>query len=251
MKKLFLLICLAVFNLIPIPSLMAQCSPADSITCPDPEGNGAICPDTLQTAYLNTTYNQVVTMLIPKTYNSLGIIVPLDHVQLDSVGGLPPGIQWESNADSNIFMAGKYYCVLFSGTPSQNGHYVLKIYVDVYSSYNNIPLRLGQTVDSTSLWIDVEDANAIRQFPAEISGFTTWPNPFKDNFRLAFNSKMATETEVDIYNLLGQSIYHRKFISVAGKNSIPFNGINFSPQTMIIRLQQNNRSYTKIINKTH
>ncbi len=250
MKKLILLMGFAIFTLVASQRLAAQCTPADSTTCPDPEGNGAVCPDTLKTAYLNRAYEQVVTMLIPSTYDTGIYSIPLHHVQLKDVGGLPNGIRWESNADKNNFMAGEYYCVLFSGTPTQTGHYVLKIIVDVYSSYNDVPIYVGQTIDSTSIWIDVLDANAVRQHSAAFFGFKTWPNPFRTNFQLEFTDVMAGNIEIDIYNLLGQLLYHQKYKSVVGKNRISVPGLNFAPQTMIIRLKQGNQVYSRIINKT-
>jgi hypothetical protein len=249
MKKRLRLLVFILLGFAALPSVMAQCTPADSTSCPDPEGNGAVCPDTLQTAYLGQDYEQVVTMLIPSTYDTGIYSVPLHHVQLKDVAGLPEGIQWQSNADNNIFMAGNYYCVLFSGTPVDTGHYVLKIVVDVYSSYNNVPIFVGTTVDSTSIWIDVVDANAVNQESLNSLRFRAWPNPFRSRLQVDFVSNKPGKVAVDLYNLLGQALYHGEFFTISGENTLQVPTQNISPQTMIVRLKQGDKAYTKIISK--
>jgi len=249
MKKIIQLFAFVLMGFVFTPSIMAQCTPADSVSCPDPEGNGAVCPDTLKVAYVGKTYEQVVTMLIPSTYDTSIYSIPLHHVQLKDVAGLPQGIQWQSNADNDIFLAGNYYCVLFSGTPADTGHYVLKIVVDVYSSYNNVPILVGTTVDSTSIWIDVEDANVVNQAKIEPLQFRVWPNPFRNHLTVDFKSIGTVKVEVDLFNLLGQRLYYGDFATRSGKNSIDLPTQNLLPQTMIIRLKQGNRAYTRMINK--
>ena len=249
MKNLLLTLGLVLFSFPGSSVLMAQCTPADSITCPDTTGKGAICPDTLKTAYLEQAYEQVVTMIIPTTYDTGIYSVPLHHIQLKKVDGLPPGISWETNSENNIFLAGKYYCIDFKGTPTKSGHFPLKVYVDIYSSYNDVAILLGQTIDSTSLWIDVLKANAVLQHPEGENVFKAWPNPFQNTLHLNFISQQPEAVRVDIFNLLGQKIYHQEFKTVAGRNSIPVNCNLLPSQTLIIRLQQNSRVLTTIVNK--
>jgi len=249
MKNLLLTLGLALFSFMGSSVIMAQCTPADSITCPDTTGRGAICPDTLKTAYLNQAYEQVVTMVIPTSYDTGIYSVPLDHLQLKNVEGLPTGIDWKTNAEDNIFLAGKYYCIDFKGTPTQSGHYPLKVYVDIYSSYGGVAILLGQTIDSTSLWIDVLEANAVAQFPKWKATFKAWPNPFRNTLHLNFISNQPETVQVDIFNLLGQKLYRQKFNAITGKNSIPINCNLLPSQTLIIRVQQNNRVLTTLVNK--
>ncbi len=231
--------------------LQAQCSPADSTICTDTTGKGKVCPDTLQTAYLNQPYHQVVTMVIPTRYDTGIYTIQLHHLQLMKVTGLPPEIQWKSNAKDNIFMAGKRYCVDFSGIPDTTGHFPLKIYIDIYSSYNGIAIRLGQTVDSTSLWIDVLRASNVRLHQQEKEVFRAWPNPFRNTLFLTFSSAQSGTARLDIFNLLGQRLYNKTLAVKKGKNNIPVD-VNLLPSragTLLIRLQQGTRVMTAIVNR--
>ncbi len=233
--------------------LQAQCSPADSTICADTTGKGKVCPDTLKTAYLNQPYHQVVTMVIPTRYDTGIYTIALHHLQLMKVTGLPPEIQWKSNAKDNIFMAGKRYCVDFSGIPDTTGHFPLKIYIDIYSSYNGVAIRLGQTVDSTSLWIDVLRASSIRLHHKTENQFRAWPNPFRHHLFLSFSSLQPGTARLDIFNLLGQRLYQKEVPVVKGKNTIPVDVERLPSKagTLLIRLQQGTRVMTALVNRQH
>ncbi|MDX1285096.1 MAG: hypothetical protein R3182_08795, partial [Draconibacterium sp.] len=43
----------------------SQCTPLDSTSCPDPEENGQICPNILDTVIVGSEYMQEVTILPP------------------------------------------------------------------------------------------------------------------------------------------------------------------------------------------
>ncbi|HFB61793.1 MAG TPA: hypothetical protein ENJ69_02295, partial [Bacteroidetes bacterium] len=103
--------------------LLAQCTPADSTSCPDPENNGQVCPDTLNTGYLGQEYNQTVSILAPPQVLAQGLYVPVKYVHLADVENLPPGITWKSNDTTDNFYPHVYSCVLFSGVCSDTGTY--------------------------------------------------------------------------------------------------------------------------------
>ena len=94
---------------------MAQCIPGDSISCPDPENNGQICPDTIAPAYRGIDYTQDITFLAPAKIDTLSLSIDVYNITLVDIEGLPQGMEWETNAEDNEFYPEIYYCILFSG----------------------------------------------------------------------------------------------------------------------------------------
>ena len=221
--SIFLGIFLLIFN---TDILKAQCSPATSEECPDPENNGQICPDTLMTGVLNQQYEQVVSILPPPAVgDSMNII--LDHIQLIDVGNLPPGINWVSNQTDNNFPAGEYSCISLSGVPTEAGLFYLHIVVDVYAIIINgyPPIKLGQEVDSTSIYLEVIDDSGIPEF-ANRNFFirNNQPNPFSGTTLINFYTHEPINVELTVFSSMGEVVYRQDYLSVRGENKLKFDG---------------------------
>ena len=92
--------------------VLAQCTPGDETSCPDPENNGEVCPAELPNGIIGQEYSQEFTIIIPPEYNWEGNVIPIDHIKIMNVGNLPPDITWQTNAEDSIFNPETYYCVL-------------------------------------------------------------------------------------------------------------------------------------------
>lgn len=229
--------------------VFAQCTPADSTSCPDPENNGQICPDTLKTGYLDQEYSQTVSILAPPQVLAQGLYVPVKYIHLAEVGNLPPGISWKSNDNTNNFYPHKYSCVLFSGVCADTGTYALKIKVDVYVDINGIAVLLGHNVDSTSLSITVEAANGVGENFSSRQKIKAWPNPFRDRFQLQFFSLSGYSAQVEIYTLRGQRIFRRDYPASPGRNVLTIDGHGLHHQLYLIKLTTGGKQYTTVITK--
>ncbi len=227
-----------------------QCTPADSTSCPDPENNGEVCPDSLNVGYLGQQYNQTISILPPPELDSGGLTIPIHHLKLVDVGNLPPGISWVSNADDSIFMAGNYYCVLFSGVPADTGSYVLKIIVDVYASFGGSYFFLGQVIDSTSLTMHIEKSSGIESGLVNGKRLTFWPNPFAGDFRLKFISSDQGTTEIVVYTIQGKPVLRKTVYTPSGENVLFFDGKKLSKGNYVVKLTKGKETYTGIITKT-
>ncbi|HDO26650.1 MAG TPA: T9SS type A sorting domain-containing protein [Bacteroidetes bacterium] len=247
-KKLHFFLVMA-FTFLGSASLFAQCAPGDSLSCPDPEGNGQICPDTLEPAFIAVPYHQEITFIAPVEIDTLGMQVTLDHVTLVSVDGLPEGIDWQTNAENNEFTAGIYYCILFSGTTNgPPGNYPLKIVVDVYGIVLNQVVKLMTTEDSTSLSMVVKwDPNTI----SEYSGFfkKIWPNPFNDVLNIELAESITTSCQLEVYNLLGNPVYQKTIPGTALEKKLQFDGSFLPGGIYFIRLKYNGHRYTGMVYK--
>ncbi len=227
--------------------VLAQCTPADSTSCPDPENNGQVCPDTLNTGYLGQEYNQTVTILAPPQVLAQGLYIPVKYIHLADVGNLPPGISWKSKDTTNNFYPHKYGCVLLSGVCSDTGTYQLKIKVDVYVDISGIAVLLGQNVDSTSLSITVEASNGIGDHFSGRQKIKAWPNPFRDRFHLQFFSPAGQSALVEIYTLQGQRVFRRNFPASPGRNVLSVDGRGLHRQLYLVRLTVGGRQYTTVL----
>ncbi len=228
---------------------IAQCTPGDSISCPDPENNGQICPDTLQPVYISVPYLQEITFIAPKQIDTLGFSAELHHVTLVAVDGLPEGLDWQTNAENNEFTAGVYYCILFSGTTNgPPGKYPLKVVVDVYGYVLGNVVKLMTTVDSTSLSLDVGwDPNTI----SEYSGFLKkiWPNPFSRDLYIELAEPIESDCRLQVYNLLGKMVFEKSIAAGYPGNKLRFNGSFLRDGIYFIRLKYNGHQYTGMVYK--
>ncbi len=249
MKKLLLRLFVLFFFLGLGKGVFAQCTPADSTSCPDPENNGQICPDTLKNGYLNQEYNQTVSILAPPQVLAQGLYVPVKYLHLVDVGNLPPGISWKSNDSTNNFYPHKYACVLFSGVCTDTGTYALKIKVDVYVDINGISVLLGHNVDSTSLSITVEEANGLDDKRSGHQAVKAWPNPFRDGFHLQFFSPSGRTVQVEIYTLLGQRVFKRDYPAVPGRNVLTVHARGLSDRLYLVKLTTGGKQYTTVITR--
>ncbi len=249
MKKLLQYLLIILFFLGLSLGAIAQCTPADSTTCPDPENNGQICPDSLKNGYLNQEYSQTISILAPPQIIVQGIPIPIKYIHLVDVGNLPPGISWKSNDSTNKFYPHIYSCVLLSGVCTDTGTYTLKIKVDVYGDLGGTPIYLGQNVDSTSLSITVEAPNGIGENIFIRQKIKVWPNPFEKEFHLQFLSFSGHSTRVEIYTLLGQRVFRQDFLTSPGQNMLTIDGNDLHQQHYIIKLTTGGKQYTAILTK--
>ncbi len=228
---------------------IAQCTPDDSTSCPDPENNGQICPDSLKNGYLNQEYNQTISILAPPQIVVQGISIPIKYIHLVDVGNLPPGVSWKSNDSTNNFYPHIYSCVLLSGVIADTGTYTLKIKVGVYGDVAGTLFYIGQNIDSTSLSITVEAYNGIDENIFIRQKIKVWPNPFEKEFHLQFLSPSGHSTRIEIYTMLGQRVFRQDWHTSPGQNTLTIDGNDFHQQNYIIKLTTGGRQYTAILTK--
>ncbi|MBP6977346.1 MAG: T9SS type A sorting domain-containing protein [Bacteroidales bacterium] len=223
----------------------SQCTPGDGITCPDPENNGQVCPDSLQAAFAGRLYSQSFTILAPPVYvTPESDTIQLHHITLVELANLPPGFTWQSNSVTNEFMIGTYYCVLMEGTPAVAGKYPLHITVGVYvKPFPTLPPILVATVtDSTSLFLEVKwDPNGLNtpsEKPLTILGPN--PNPFSGSTLIGIHTDTPGMINLHIYDLVGQLRYTELLPTRQGDNYFAFDGRSMTRGMYFLKISTGN-----------
>ena len=227
--------------------LSAQCIP-DTITCVDTTGNpGEVCPTDLPDAVLNTLYDETITIIPPASYLFLGVELAIIYIEIDSVKNLPPGIDYLPNAD--IFYPDTAYCIQLNGTPTQTGVFDLGIYITATVDFGG-PVRYP-VVDDTSLSITV--VTELGLDPDQSTGFRIipiGPNPFSGRTGLAFFTPRQENVELDVYNILGNQVYHESLWTAEGTHHFSFDGQELPPGTYLYRVSVRDKYYTGKILKS-
>jgi len=236
--------------------LHAQCTPGDSLSCPDPESNGQICPVDLPPAMTEVLYSEEFTILAPPLYvldTANNVTIDLHHITLVNVDNLPDGLTWVSNSEDSVFMVGTYYCVLLEGIPTVVGNFPLKIVVDVYipGIQGSPPIFLGTVTDSTSLAIDVNPFGVDEFKNALFRIIGNSPNPFNEYLNVTYFVDEPKEVVFTLYDLPGKPVYQKGFDAVRGENKITIDGTRFNPGVYIYSLGDNQKQLMHRVIKTN
>jgi hypothetical protein len=250
MKKFLTFAAIAVCVLFLPGVLTAQCTPGDETTCPDPENNGQICPDSLPKAIIDEPYSQQFTILAPPSFEISGLVINLHHIKILGIENLPSGITWLSNAADSVFMVGTYYCVLLEGTPSQKGIFPLKIQVGVWldPGFGLPPIAADTIADSTSLSIEVIEASSIGD-RATTNGlhFNCTPNPFNDMMEIELIHAEPGDAILELYSLTGQLVRKQQLQVNKEHERISMEGEGLLPGMYLLKLYNGSGVYTRRI----
>lgn len=222
-------------------ALYGQCTPDPA--CVDDDGKpGQFCPLSLPDGVINTLYDETVTVIPPGTFTipDLGSVT-INHIKIDSVENLPPGIDYYPNAD--IFYPDNSYCIQLSGTPTELGKDTLAIYITA-----NVDFLGGldvQVVDDTSIVITILETAGID--PQESSGLRVYqnsPNPFSELTRLNYYVPYRDRIELNVYNVLGVLVHHESEVVLPGAHSFSFDGGELQPGTYFYRVESRESIYS-------
>jgi hypothetical protein len=230
MQRTFIILTLLPAFLLFSVGISGQCTPGDETTCPDPEENGEICPDSIPDGAIMQTYSQVITILPPPKIvldSAAGTFIDLHHIELIDVDNLPPGLTWESNAENNVFLVGSYYCARIDGNPTETGVFPLKIIVDVYipGVLGSPPIKVATATDSTSLSITITETAGVADPESASFNITGCsPNPFRNTFDLTFFTAEPDIFSYELFDLMGKKVLRQNYPAIPGLNKIRFDG---------------------------
>ena len=157
MKKL-IIISIAIFLLSFSKESKAQCPGCIIDTTCQPAGGFGVCPDdTIKLyAYADTSVN--ITFIIPTQYDDpgTGITVDVNWVEVNSITGLPIGLNWEcNNMPTCHYNGGTNGCALICGTPiSSPGIYHTTVNLDADVSV------VGNTTTSFEMIFEILPSNS-------------------------------------------------------------------------------------------
>lgn len=122
-------------------------------------GNPGFSPDTIQNlsdGFVGLPYSEVITVVIPQDttafFPGIGVAtLTINYMQLDSIGGLPPGFSYACNPSNCQFPGNSIGCIVITGNPQTFENYPLRLYL----TYNLTHALLG-TFDSSGPYTGYE-----------------------------------------------------------------------------------------------
>lgn len=188
--------------------------------------------DNVPCAEIGVQYNQTLQFYIPTSVNLQDFGVPFsyvltcDSVVLDSVGGLPAGLNWSANPAGPLYLPGTNGCGLTFGTTNvAAGNYPIVFYGLIYLRGNAIPnffdgdtaLTIQQFIQANqggTYSIDVIaqggtcGGTGIRDFSADLNAMlSVFPNPNNGVFGLKLNAGGRVNGELVIVDVTGKKVY--------------------------------------------
>ncbi len=244
MRKLKYLLFFPILSFLFIVNSYGQCEP-DTIGCIDTDNPGQICPDTLPEGQVGVYYEETITLLPPpEAVLSGGITVTIVKIIIDSIGNLPPGIEYTANAVE--FYPDTAYCILLNGTPESPGTYDLYIRVIPFVWFmDNVIIGPAQ-VNDTSLFITINGPDALPEVNnSSFSIIESFPNPFSGKSVIGSYHAKPETVELRIYNLLGKIAYSERMYATTGNNFFVFNGENIPAGTYIYTISNGKEILTR------
>jgi len=183
--------------------------------------DAGIYPDSIPgipTAYVNTLYNTVITVVVPTDTIMFGSPLTIDSIGVVSVTGLPAGFTYNTNPVNGYISGGTSGCVSLTGTATsgQIGSYPLTItleswvnaipqgFIDVKQGYYT--LVIAEIVGNNE--INIEQPESI-----------IYPNPFNKVTNINFSSPTDEEAIIYIFNNIGQLVYTENINAYKGNNN--------------------------------
>lgn len=247
MKKITLLLVLAgITSLFAIQITAQECTP--DFTVVDTANPGQIEPDSLPPAFQFEYYDAMVTVIPPASAEVAGSQIELHSIIIDSIGNLPPGVEWFKNEDEFVVTDPEsHYCVNLYGEPEEQGDYQLTLYITAVDAMFQIGT---QVTDDTSINILVNAPVSTDAFGERMKEVSAYPNPYTQGTRISFESNKAGKASLSVYNLLGKLLYQENMEATSGKNSFLFSGTNLTAGTYIYTVEINGQKETSRLMKS-
>ncbi|MCX6257473.1 MAG: hypothetical protein NTW49_06195 [Bacteroidia bacterium] len=160
---------LSLIAFVMVLSVDAQCPGCmANLSCGVGSVEPAICPDTLPGGTVLQNYSQDITFFLPHQvpYNvpNIGLVnITVTWVLINSISGLPFGLQWQSGSSNNTFYpssnppASEYGCIRICGTPLEAGTFTVTASITAHGTYGlisqnqNFTYNIPMVISSTSV----------------------------------------------------------------------------------------------------
>ncbi len=217
-------------------------------------------------AFVNCYWEYTWTAVVPDSLAVSGTVASLDYVLLKSISGLPSDIG--SGAGGYVcdppdckFLANTIGCVTVYGTTTDApGDYDAVITTDVLTGLLPTPLEIEFPNATLApgiyrLTVLPEPAGGCTAGVNDLDGVfglaQANPNPFSSYTNINFTSKVSTDAEFKVYNLLGKMIYSETINVLNGDNTVQFNGSDLNSGVYMYSIGKGNDIVTNriVVNK--
>jgi hypothetical protein len=246
MKKLLL----SIFTLSLVFQGFSQCIPDGNtngaLAYPIPANAAGGSPmDTISGA-TTSVFPDVVQFKLPSDTVLSGLTATIDSIWIESIANFPAGTQYTCNTPNCKWAGGTNGCVTFLNTTAGSGIIEVQINLKVkgtaFGNSLTIPQSLYYKFDAATVGID-EVLN--------LNGFTmiqNMPNPFSEKTTIKFSSPNSVNTQFEVHNLLGQTVFTEAIKANPGINTIEFNGSNLPNGTYLFSINNGKSTITGKMN---
>lgn len=221
MKKIYSLIAAFAFA---VTSINAQCTIDTNNTA-----EFTPVPDSVPCAEIGVSYDETLHFYVPVsrvvTIAGQSVTVFVDSVVLNTVTGLPTGLNWSANPAGPLYLPGDHGCGRTFGTTNvPAGNYPISFdgRVYVHGSLFGFSLDTSFTIDQIieqeygkTYSLDViapgsvcPPVSGINDFNAELnSSLSVFPNPNNGIFELKLNAGSRVNGEVVVVDVAGRKVF--------------------------------------------
>lgn len=199
-----------------------SCTPDGGFTGPGTSPNTI---QNLDSAHVDTYFEQVITVVIPTDTNISGLgVVPIDSVTITGVTGLPAGMSYTCQNSRCKTLGGSTGCIKIFGTPTNAaiGTNTLVIKTRIYGIVFTMPVFRDQ--DLTGYKLKVGTLVSIEE--QKQNGFSllnNMPNPFSGETTIPFVSNKAEKYTFTVYDNTGKQVFQDMINANEGDNKYIFN----------------------------
>lgn len=116
-------------------------------------------------------------------------------------------------------------------------------------NFSDQSFEVLKTDSVTTLFFSEQDYPVNIKNLEQAKPFTCYPNPFKEKFRIKYNSQQKGSIEINLYNLSGKLIYQTKKSVTQGQNTIEIKVPEISANNALLPLEvkANGNIYTHLL----
>jgi hypothetical protein len=236
MKKI-LLVCSFIMGLSAVAS--AQCTPG-------PEFGNGIYPDTITNLVKGckgVPYTQVVSVRVPEdtniVYNNVPVTAKFNYIKIDSVQGMPTGLNYACNPTSCSFPGQSDGCAIITGTCNIVDTFGLTFFLMANVTISPLP-AMDQPQVFTGYRIIIEDCQTTGlPMVSVVTSFDVYPNPAKGNVTVSNLSEVGGKN-IHIYNTEGK-VVKTIFTEL---DAVSFSTESLETGIYFVKVKQNNKEET-------
>lgn len=201
------------------------------------------------TACLNTFYDFVFTLAIPKSITLSGLTLAINSVSIATSGAvknMPSGLSYTCNPPNCVFKSGEKGCILIAGTPNNAinlGQNDLKI-EGLVNSFLPVPVTFPSdqfAAGNYYLYVRPQGSKACltsstKELAATKLRMGNVPNPFTGSTQIEVEAEIRGQFDFRVYDLTGRIISRRPVQIIQGINRIPFEANNLAPGLYVFTL---------------
>lgn len=210
--------------------------------------------DTLQDMQVGQATSQVIQFVFPDDTVLFGFTLPFDSFKVSNVSAIPPGINWECNANHPtclyVTTPGQLTrgCVKMDGTPlAQNPAFPNYDSIIVTgTAYVTVPfVGVTPVAQDISVYYRISGASAADS-PFANAGLEIAPNPVSATANVRYNLSADADVTVTVVDLMGReiSVLHTG-MQRQGEQEVMLDSKNLSSGTYLLKLDINNGEFVQ------